>query len=98
MWTTYIQDKENTVREATLQIANSANGEKILYEIYPIEKVEGVEEIDTASTITEEQSGTSDTSTSGDSITHPKENVNRENSDAEEKRSDQTFYTPTLRS
>ena len=44
-----------------------------MYEIYPIEKVEGIEEIDTASTITEEQSGTSDTSTSVDSITHPKE-------------------------
>ena len=69
-----------------------------MYEIYPIEKVEGVEEIDTASTVTEEQSGTSDTSTSGDSITQPKENVNRENSDAEEKRSDRTSYAPTLRS
>lgn len=50
VWTTYIQDKENTVWEATLQIANSTNGEKILYEIHPIEKVEGVEQIDTTST------------------------------------------------
>lgn len=49
-WTTYIQDKENTIWEATLQIANSTNGEKILYEIHPIKKVEGVEQIDTTST------------------------------------------------
>lgn len=62
VWTTYIQDKENTVWEAKLRIANSTNGEKILYEIHPIEKVEGVEEIDTTSTMVE-QSGTSDTST-----------------------------------
>lgn len=39
VWTTYIQDKENTVWEAKLKIANSTNGEKILYDIYPIEKV-----------------------------------------------------------
>ena len=38
---TYIQDKENTVWKATLNIANSANGEKILYDIVPIKKVEG---------------------------------------------------------
>ena len=50
VWTTYLQDKENTVWKANLQIANSVNGEKILYEIHPIEKVEGVEKIDTAST------------------------------------------------
>ena len=50
VWTTYLQDKENTVWEATLHIANSANGEKILYEIHPIKKVEGVEKLDTQST------------------------------------------------
>lgn len=41
VWTTYIQDKENTVWEAKLRIANSANGEKILYDIFPIKMVEG---------------------------------------------------------
>lgn len=35
-WITYIQDKNNTVWEATLNIANTSNGEKILYDIYPI--------------------------------------------------------------
>lgn len=35
-WKTYIQDKENTVWEVTRHIATSTNGEKILYDIYPI--------------------------------------------------------------
>lgn len=48
-WKTYIQDKENTVWEATLHVATSANGEKILYDIDPIKKTG--------------QSGNSDTST-----------------------------------
>ncbi len=38
-WTTYIEDKNNTIWEATLNIANTANGEKILYDISPIKKV-----------------------------------------------------------
>ena len=38
-WTTYIQDKNNTIWEARLNIANSTNGEKILYDIFPIKKV-----------------------------------------------------------
>ena len=38
-WTTYIQDKNNTVWEATLNVAESANGVKYLYDINPIEKV-----------------------------------------------------------
>lgn len=36
---TYIQDKNNTVWEATLNVAESANGVKYLYDINPIEKV-----------------------------------------------------------
>ena len=39
VWTTYIQDKENTIWEAKLKVANTTNGEKILYDVYPIEKV-----------------------------------------------------------
>ena len=50
VWTTYLQDKENTVWKANLQIANSVNGEKILYEVHPIEKVEEVGKPDTTST------------------------------------------------
>ena len=38
-WTTYIQDKNNTVWKATLNVAESANGVKYLYDINPIEKV-----------------------------------------------------------
>lgn len=38
-WTTYVQDKNNTIWEATLNVANTANGEKVLYDISPIKKV-----------------------------------------------------------
>ena len=38
-WTTYIQDKNNTIWEATLNVANSADGRKILYDVSPIKKV-----------------------------------------------------------
>lgn len=38
-WTTYILDKENAVWEATLHIATSTDGEKILYDIDPIDKI-----------------------------------------------------------
>ena len=37
-WKTCIQDKENTVWDATLHVSTSTNGEKILYDIYPIKK------------------------------------------------------------
>ena len=53
-WTTYIQDKNNTVWRATLNVAESANGVKYLYDIDPIKKVG--------------QSVKSDTSTTGDII------------------------------
>ena len=35
-----IQEKNNSVWEATLNVANSANGKKILYDIYPIKQKE----------------------------------------------------------
>lgn len=59
-WKTYIQDKENSVWEATLHIATSATGEKFLYDIDPIKMAE--------------QSGNSDTSTANTSI--PADGVN----------------------
>ena len=40
-WKVHIQEKNGTVWEAILNIANSVNGEKILYDIDPIKKVEG---------------------------------------------------------
>lgn len=39
--TVYLQDKNKTVWEATLHIANSADGRKILYDIDPIKMTEG---------------------------------------------------------
>ena len=50
VWTTYIQDKKNTVWEAKLRIANSTNGEKILYDIFPINKVEEAQTMGAATT------------------------------------------------
>ena len=61
-WTTFVQDKENTIWEATLNIATSENGEKILYDIVPIKMVE--------------QSVTSDTSTTDNRIPQSTEKVN----------------------
>ena len=40
-WTVFIQEKNKTVWEATLNVANSSNGKKVLYDINPIKKVEG---------------------------------------------------------
>lgn len=50
VWTTYLQDKENTVWEAQLRIANSTNGEKILYDIFPIKMVEQPSTMGTSTT------------------------------------------------
>lgn len=49
-WTTYIQDKNNTVWKATLNVAESANGVKYLYDIDPIEKVGQSVKSDTSTT------------------------------------------------
>ena len=40
IWTVFIQEKNKSVWEATLNIANTTNGEKILYDIDPIKMVE----------------------------------------------------------
>ena len=37
-------------RQASLQIANASNGDKVLYEVYPIKKVEGAKKLSTTST------------------------------------------------
>ena len=47
-WKTYIQDKENSVWEATLHIATSATGEKFLYDIDSIKMAEQSENSDTS--------------------------------------------------
>ena len=61
-WMTYIQDKNDTVWEATLNVAESANGVKYLYDISPIKKVGQSVKSDT-STTSVGQSVKSDTST-----------------------------------
>ena len=61
-WTTYIQDKNNTIWQATLNIANAADGQKILYDISPIKKVG--------------RSAKSDTNPTDDSVAPIPENVN----------------------
>lgn len=40
-WDVYIQDKNKTVYVATLNVANTQNGSKILYDIDPIKKARG---------------------------------------------------------
>jgi hypothetical protein len=79
-WTTYIQDKNNTVWKATLNVAESANGVKYLYDISPIKKVGQSVKSDTSttsvgqsvksdtSTTSVGQSVKSDTSTTGDIV------------------------------
>lgn len=47
---TYLQDKNNTVWEATLHIATSTNGVKHLYDISPIKKVGRARELATSTT------------------------------------------------
>lgn len=47
---TYLQDKNNTVWEATLHIATSTNGVKYLYDISPIKKVGRARELATSTT------------------------------------------------
>ena len=49
-WKTYIQDKNNTIWEATLNVVNSADGNKILYDISPIRKVGRSIKLDTLPT------------------------------------------------
>ena len=51
-WKVYIQEKNKSVWEATLNIANTANGEKILYDIDPIKMVEGPVKSGPTTTIT----------------------------------------------
>ncbi len=62
--TVHIQDKSNAVWEATLHIANSTDGRKILYDISPIKMVE--------------EAGKSASTTTNNSITENGENVNTE--------------------
>ena len=68
-WKVFIQEKNKSVWEATLNIANTANGEKILYDIDPIKMVE--------------QAVKSATSTTNNSIHNSNGNVNTKFSDTD---------------
>ncbi len=81
-WTTYVQDKNGTIWEATLNIANATDGRKILYDIGPIKKVGQSIELDT-SPLPTGQSIELDTSTVNSSIRSSEENVNRQYSVSE---------------
>lgn len=76
-WTTFVQDRNGTIWEATLNIANAANGEKILYDINPIKKVGQSVKSDTSLLMTgqPENSGTSSVRAS---IRSSSENVNKQ--------------------
>ena len=61
-WTTYVQGKNRTIWKATLNVANAADGRKILYDIGPIKKVGQSVKSDT-SLLSAGQRGNSRTST-----------------------------------
>lgn len=67
-WTTYVQDRNGTIWEATLNVANAADGRKILYDIGPIKKVGQSVESDTSLLPTGPR-GKSRTSAVNDSVT-----------------------------
>ena len=75
-WTTFVQDRNGTLWEATLNIANTANNEKILYDINPIKKVGQSVKSDTSLLMTG-QPENSGTSSVGGSIRSSSENVNK---------------------
>lgn len=58
-WSVYIQEKNKTVWIATLNVANTTNGEKVLYDIDPIKKV--AEPIKSGSTTTNDRISQKDT-------------------------------------
>ncbi len=68
-WKVFIQEKNKSVWEATLNIANTTSGEKILYDISPIKMVE--------------QASKSATSTTINSIPQSKKKSQQQNSDRE---------------
>ena len=63
-WRVFVEDKNNTIWEATLNVANATNGEKVLYDIFPIKKIGRA--VKSAATL------------STDSIRNESENVNSE--------------------
>ena len=50
VWKVFLQEKNNSVWEATLKVANTVDGEKVLYEVHPIEMVEAARKPGTSTT------------------------------------------------
>lgn len=76
VWKVFIQEKNNSVWEATLKVANTVDGEKVLYEIYPIEMVEAARK--------------PGTSTTNNKVAQPAPKVNSQNSGSNSERGDST--------
>jgi len=70
-WKVYIQEKNKTVWEATLIIANTSNGEKILYDIGPIKMVEGPVKSGPTTTKTKVQQNGPNVNTPNSSVLFP---------------------------
>ena len=80
-WDVYIQDKNNAVYVATLNVANTQNGQKILYDIDPIKKVRGA--VKSAPTLTNTNISQNDTDVNTHSMQNSKNNSSFSVSDAE---------------
>ena len=80
-WDVYIQDKNNAVYVATLNVANTQNGQKILYDIDPIKKVRGA--VKSAPTLTNTNISQNDTDVNTHSMQNSKNNSSFSVSDAD---------------
>ncbi len=76
----YFCKKNNSVWEITLNIANTKNGEKVLYEIFPIKKVE--------------RAGTSATSTTNNNISQTFQNSQDKNNSIQKQRKVSSVVAP----
>lgn len=92
---TYIQDKNNTVWEATLNIAESKNGEKILYDIVSIKENTGLA-FDLNQKARGRHNAAMQSSASADSIRNPGEKVNRKISKQERGASNREILATAL--
>lgn len=80
-WDVYIQDKNKTVYVATLNVANTQNGSKILYDIDPIKKARGP--VKSGPTITNINISQNDTDVNTHSMQNSKNNSSFSVSDAD---------------
>ena len=77
-WKTFLQDKNNAIWEATLNVATAKNGEKILYDISPIKMVGRA--VNTAAIPTTDMVPQSDTAVNTHSMQNIKEDASGKHS------------------